>query len=228
MNPRRRLQRYAMPSVAALTVAVGLVGAMHLKSARPVLAMLGVPCPVDSTTAEQVNALRASGLAHLRTSQPAPARPLPGGFVLEGTTAAEAVRWAHENGVACDAVTHGYNYLRCRGVDARKLGLAGPPVSELWLSFGPHGHLVGVDIYRRGMNANDTTAAWNGAAHTLRNALGTPTATTGDASPEVLSQSPLQTARLQYRFSDYLAIVTASNLPYAGLAVREQYMSSRL
>jgi glutathione S-transferase len=27
---------------------------------------------------------------------------------------------------------------------------------------------------------------------------------------------------------DYLAIVTASNLPYAGLAVREQYMSSRL
>lgn len=228
MNPRRRLQRYAMPSVAALTVAIGLVGAMHLKSARPVLAMLGVPCPVDSTTAEQVSALRASGLAHLRTSQPAPARPLPGGFVLEGTTAAEAVRWAHENGVACDAVTHGYNYLRCRGVEARKLGLAGPPVSELWLSFGPNGHLVGVDIYRRGMNANDTTAAWNGAAYTLRNALGTPTATTGDASPEVLSQSPLQTARLQYRFSDYLAIVTASNLPYAGLAVREQYMSSRL
>ncbi|UGS88841.1 hypothetical protein KOL96_00905 (plasmid) [Ralstonia wenshanensis] len=228
MKPARALKRYALPSVAALTVAIGLVGAMHLKAARPLLAMLGVPCPVDSTTAAQVSALRASGLAQLRASQPAPARPLPGGFVLDGTTTTEAVRWAHENGVACDAVTHGYNYLRCRGVDARKLGLAGPPVSELWLSFGPSGRLVGVDIYRRGMNASDTTTAWNGATHALRDALGTPTATMGDASPQVLSQSPLQTARLQYRFSDYLAIVTASNLPYAGLAVREQYMSSRI
>lgn len=228
MKPRRPLRRYAVPSVAALTVAIGLVGAMHLKAARPVLAMLGVPCPVDNTTAEQVSALRASGLAQLRASQPAPARPLPGRFLLDSTTADEAARWARENGVACDAVTHGYHYLRCRGVDASKLGLAGPPVSELWLSFGPGGHLIGVDVYRRGMSASDTTAAWTGAADALRHALGTPTATMGDASPEVLSRSPLQTARLQYRFADYLATVTASNLPYAGLTVREQYMSSRL
>ncbi|NMV40190.1 hypothetical protein HGR00_19965 [Ralstonia insidiosa] len=228
MNPRRPLQRYTLLSVAALTVAIGLVGAMHLKAVRPVLVMLGVPCPVNDTTAEQVSALRASGLAHLRADQLAPARPLPGGFVLDGTTADEAARWAREKGIACDAVTHGYQYLRCRGVDASKLGLAGPPVSELWLSFGPSGHLIGVDVYRRGMSANDTAAAWDGATHALRNALGAPTSTVGNASPAVLSASPLQTARLQYRFADYLAIVTASNLPYAGLAVREQYMSSRL
>lgn len=228
MSPRRGLRRYAMPSVAALTVAIGLVGAMHLKAARPVLAMLGVPCPVDNTTAEQVSALRASGLAHLRADQFAPARPVPGGFVLDGTTAEEAARWAHENGIACDDVKHGYSYLRCRGVDANKLGLAGPPISELWLSFGPSGHIVGIDVYRRGMSASDTTAAWDGARDALRNALGMPTLTMGDASPEVLSRSPLQTARFQYRFSDYVAIVTASNLPYAGLAVREQYMSPRL
>ncbi|WP_239498073.1 hypothetical protein [Ralstonia sp. GX3-BWBA] len=74
-----------------------------------------------------------------------------------------------------------------------------------------------------GRGAGDTTAAWDGA----RYALGMPTSSTmGDPSPEVLSGSPLQTARLQYRFSDYVAIVTASNLPYAGLAVREQYLSS--
>lgn len=228
MKPRRALQRYAMPSVASLTVALSLIGAMHLKAARPVLAILGVPCPVDNTTAEQVSALRASGLAHLRADRFAPARPVPGGFVLDSTTADEAARWAHENGIACDDVKHGYSYLRCRGVDADKLGLAGPPVSELWLSFGPSGHLVGMDVYRRGMSASDTTAAWDGARSALRNALGMPTSTMGDASPEALSRSPLQTARLQYRFADYLAIVTASNLPYAGLAVREQYMSSRL
>ena len=226
MSPRRWLQRYTMPSVAALAVAIGLVGALHSKAARPLLAMLGVPCPVDNTTAEQVSALRASGLAHLRTDQIAPARPVPGGFVLDRTTAEEAARWADKNDIACDDVKHGYRYLRCRGVDANKLGLAGPPVSELWLSFGPSGHLVGIDVYRRGMSAGDTTAAWDGARYALRNALGMPTSTMGDPSPEVLSGSPLQTARLQYRFSDYVAIVTASNLPYAGLAVREQYLSS--
>lgn len=228
MSPGRRLQRYAVPGVAALAVAMGLVGAMHLKAARPVLAMLGVPCPVDKTTAEQVSTLRASGLAHLRAERLAPARPVPGAFVLDGTTVEEATRWAHESGIACDDVKHGYSYLRCRGVEANKLGLAGPPVSELWLSFGPDGRLIGIDVYRRGMSAGDTTAAWNGAAYALRNVLGMPTSTVGDASPEALSGSPLQTARLQYRFADYLAVVTASNLPYAGLAVREQYMSSRL
>ncbi|CAJ0774223.1 hypothetical protein [Ralstonia holmesii] len=77
-----------------------------------------------------------------------------------------------------------------------------------------------------GRSTGDTTAAWDGARYALRNALGMPTSTMGDPSPEVLSGSPLQTARLQYRFSDYVAIVTASNLPYAGLAVREQYLSS--
>ena len=228
MSPRSGLRRYALPSIAAFTVAIGLVGAMHLKAARPVLAMLGVPCPVDNTTAEQVSALRASGLAHLRAVKLAPARPVPGGFVLDATTPEEARQWAHENRIACEDVKHGYSYLRCRGVDANKLGLAGPPVSELWLSFGPNGHLIGVDVYRRGMSANDTTAAWDGASYALRDVLGVPTSTMGDASPAVLGGSPLQSARLQWRFSDYVAIVTASNLPYAGLAVREQYMSSRL
>lgn len=226
MSPRRWLQRYTLPSVAALAVAIGLVGALHPKAARPLLAMLGVPCPVDNTTAEQVSALRASGLAHLRTDQLAPARPVPCGFALDRTTAEEAARWAYEIAIACDDVKHRYHYLRRRGVDANKLGLAGPPVSELWLSFGPSGHLVGIDVYRRGMSAGDTTAAWDGARYALRNALGMPTSTMGDPSPEVLSGSPLQTARLQYRFSDCVAIVTASNLHYAGLAVREQYLSS--
>jgi len=36
----------------------------------------------------------------------------------------------------------------------------------------------------------------------------------------------LRTARLQYRFTDYLATVTAMNLP-GGVALREQYQSAR-
>lgn len=159
MSPRSGLHRYVLPGIVALTVAIGLVGTMHLKAARPVFAMFDVPCPVDNTTAEQVSVLRAGGLAHLWAVRFAPARPVPGEFVLDVTTPEEARQWAHENRIACEDVKHGYNYLRYRGVEADKLGLAGPPVSESWLGFGPNGYLIGVDVYRRGMSANDTTTA---------------------------------------------------------------------
>ncbi len=44
--------------------------------------------------------------------------------------------------------------------------------------------------------------------------------------PSALAGGPLHSARVQYRFSDYLATVTAMNLP-DGIALREQYESAR-
>jgi len=101
--------------------------------------------------------------------------------VLDGTTASEATRWAHENGITRDIVTHSHTNLLCCGVDANKLSPACPPVSELWLSFGPIGHLIGVAAHRCGISASDTTAAWARTTDVLRNALGAPTVTKGDA-----------------------------------------------
>jgi hypothetical protein len=39
-------------------------------------------------------------------------------------------------------------------------------------------------------------------------------------------EKPVAVARVEYAYSDYVATVTASHLPYGGLAVREQYMSA--
>jgi hypothetical protein len=198
---------------------------MHTPGARPVLRALGLPCPVKSASAAQVTALREQGLSKLRGVGAAPARPALG-LSLDHTTEQQALSWAQASGAVCESVTKGYRFLRCRGVPAAALGAAGPPISELWLSFGPTGALVGVDLYRRGLDADGARTSWNDAAARLFGALGPPQVAVGDPSPEALSALTLGTAQIKYRYADYLATLTAANLPHAGLAVREQYLSA--
>jgi hypothetical protein len=213
---------------AALLLALGAIGWMHTASGLRLLAALGVPCPVNTVPIERVVALRSVGVAPLQALGPAPARPAPGGLVLDQTTERDAGTLLARAHAQCETQVRGYRYLRCRGVDAAALALAGPPVSELWLSFNGAGRLIGIDVYRRGMAADDVRSAWTDAAGRLRSALGTPSLAIGDPSPEVLAASPVQTARVQYSYADYVATVTASHLPGSGLALREQYMSTHL
>ena len=48
----------------------------------------------------------------------------------------------------------------------------------------------------------------------------------GEPSAGYLQAERMRTSRLSYRFSDYLATATASNLRAEGIAVREQYRSA--
>ena len=41
-----------------------------------------------------------------------------------------------------------------------------------------------------------------------------------------LSDEPLSSMRLSFRYKDYFADVTAMNLPTTGVALREQYLSA--
>jgi hypothetical protein len=74
----------------------------------------------------------------------------------------------------------------------------------------------------------DERVAWSDAAGRLRTALGAPSLVLGDPSPDVLAAAPIGTARVQYRYADYVATVTAAHLPQTGLSVREQYLSARM
>jgi hypothetical protein len=47
----------------------------------------------------------------------------------------------------------------------------------------------------------------------------------GDASAGALMRSDYAIAKVQYRYSNYIATVTAANLSYVGLSLREQYVS---
>jgi hypothetical protein len=220
--------RLGLGLAAGAIAALGAVGWMHTASGLRVLAALGVPCPVNTVPVERVAALRQVGVAPLRALAPAPARPAPAGLVLDRTTEAEAAALLARVHGQCEGQVRGYRYLRCRGIDASALALAGPPVSELWLSFNGADRLVGIDIYRRGMAPDDVRSVWSDAAARLRAVLGQPQVAFGDPSPEVLAATPIQTARVQYRYADYVATVTASHLPQSGLSVREQYMSTTL
>jgi len=219
------LNRKPLIAVAAtIAVATAIIGWMHTPGARPILRRLGIPCPVNSVTSEQVSHLREIGLSGMRGPAPAPARPALG-MILDGTTEKEAMAWATANAVQCDSVVHGYRFLRCRGFPAKALGAGGPAVSELWLSFGTAGTLIGVDVYRRGLDEPGERAVWAEATGKLKSQLGDPAVHFGDPAPSSLLATSLQSARVQYRYSDYVATVTAVNLPHAGLAVREQYLS---
>ena len=209
-----------------LGLSIAAIGAMHTGAGRQLLARLGVPCPVDQVDAAQVTRLREAGLRDARGLGTAPARPALG-MVLGRTTREDVRAWQAAHRAECVELVRGATYLRCRGVAADAFGVAGPPVSEAWFSFGPDGRLAGVDLYRRGLDDPGAVQAWSDAQARLARALGTPTRAFGDASPRVLHASALQTARLEYRYRDYLAVVTAVNLPHAGLAVREQYIDAR-
>lgn len=227
MNTLGRSLRVGAGIGAGVLLALGAIGWMHTPSGLRFLAAAGVPCPVNTVTPEQVRQLRSVGLASIRGGAPAPVRPAPAGMQLDRTTEAEALALLGRAHAQCEAQVRGYRHLRCRGIDAGALALDGPPVSELWLSFGPAGRLVGVDVYRRGMDAASLRTVWSSAAARLRGALGAPTLALGDPAPEALAALPIQTARLQYRYADYLATVTASHLPHSGLSVREQYLSAK-
>ena len=221
-----RIRRTAVVALGGLCIATAAIGWMHTPSARLLLAKLGVPCPVDHADPKLAMALRDGALALSRGTVPAPSRPALG-LQLDATTYEQVSDWAKNHHAKCDAITRGYHYLRCRGVSAAALGVVGPPVSEVWFSFSPGSKtLVAVNLYRRSMTEAQTRQSWRTALQDLRQALGAPTQSSGDLTLASLEHSAIGVASVQYTYSDYIATVTASHLPYGGLAVREQYMSA--
>ncbi len=215
----------AAGTVAVLCLGIAGVGAMHTHGGRMLLARLGVSCPINTVSPAKVLAVREYAVSRARGSVPAPSRPALG-LELDVSTAAQVGAWAARTHSQCDAIVRGYHFLRCRGVPAAALGEAGPPVSEMWFSFGPGGTLVALNLYRRGMTEAQTHQTWRSATERLRLSLGSPTQSTGDATLTSVVTSPVAVARVRYAYTDYIAEVTASHMPYGGLAVREQYMSA--
>ena len=227
MMTRGAVLRTAWTGLCTLVCVTAVIGWMHTPRARPVLAALGVPCSANKVTRDQVELICEAGLATLRGHEAAPARPALG-MNLEHTTEADARVWADAHGAKCETAVHGYRYLHCRGVPARALTSDGPAITDLWLSFGVSGTLVGIDAYRRGIDASGTRAAWLAATGGLQSKLGKPAVAFGDPSPAALMSSALQTARVQYRYTNYIATVTVAHLARSGLSIREQYMSATL
>jgi hypothetical protein len=61
----------------------------------------------------------------------------------------------------------------------------------------------------------------------MREQLGAPTREAGARTASSLAAGPMHTAIVSYRFKDYIADVSATNIPGRGLTLREHYMSAR-
>lgn len=205
-------------------VAIGVVGALHLPAARPLLAWLGVPCPVRSVSATDVEALHGAALATLRGNQPAPTRAVFG-LTLLTSRLDDGRAWARARGLMCEEQVRGLTYLSCTQVDAARAGLgaAGADVQDLTLVFDGVQRLIGVDLLRGGLSPEAAAAAGLEVAARLRQTLGAPSERAGVFDDEPAGPG-FQTSTLRYRFSDSLVSLTVARIPGRGVALREQYV----
>jgi hypothetical protein len=226
--PRRRRGTRAL-FVAGLLGGgfVGVMGFLHTPAGRPLMARLGMSCPARKVTPAQAEALRIRGVTSLRGTGLAPARPALG-LALDVAQVADIATWASARGLACSSKKRPSLTFTCTGVPASALASAADrgTIDEVTFAFAPDGHLVGVDSLRRTMTAADASWLFGLITDDLAAQLGTGGARVGEPTPAYLAGGALHTARVQYRFADYLATVTAMNLS-GRVALREQYQSAR-
>jgi hypothetical protein len=220
--------RRALALAGATTLLLtGALGFLHTKAGRPWLAALGVGCPATRVTPAEVEALRQRALEGLRGAHPAAARPALG-LALDLSTEADVQLWASVRDLACDRATRPTRHLTCRDVPAAAL----PPsdstakVDEVTFTFYPDGRLLGVETLRRRLPGAEAARAFVALTTALDDAVGAATERAGTPTAAYLEGGELHTAFARYRYSDYVATVTAMNLS-GGVALREQYQSAR-
>jgi hypothetical protein len=222
MKPRRAL-------FAAAAIAGGFTGAialLHTPTGRPLMGRLGMSCPARGVSPAAAEALRQRGVGALRGTKPAPARPALG-LILDRTRAVDVRAWANARGLTCEARQQPSSVVTCTNVPLTAVwpGRSAGTIDELAFAFAPDGRLVAVDSLRRALSGAAASRLFDELTRELAAVLGPDGERVGDSTAAYLDEAPMRTARLRYRFSDYLATVTAMNLD-GRVALREQYQSA--
>jgi hypothetical protein len=238
LGPRKagKLVTVSISVGIVLLAAVGSIGFLHtptgrkLPIGRKLLSWMGVKCPIDTThlTAREVEESRQRGVTSLRGKKLAPNQPTLAGLDINRTTEEEAQTWAALRGISCASEIKGMRFLKCKDVSPFALGeQAGKtPIQTLTLAFSPENRLVAVDVFRRKLNSREAAQVMTDLSAKLSEKLGPPTESLGELSDQELSGKTLKVSFVHYRFKNYLALLTATNIPWSGgVAVHEQYSS---
>lgn len=217
----------AVATLAGLAGAfVGVMGFLHTPYGRPLMRRLGMSCPARKVSPAAAEAVRLRAVASLRTAVPSPARPALG-QTLDVSRAIDVNAWAQARGLACTEEMRPSHAIRCAGLAGQPaVDPQAPPTEQIVFSFAPDGRLVSVDWLRSRLTAAEASRLFSYAAAKLTSALGSRGQMVGDATPSYLAGGSMRTARLQYRYSDYLATVTAMNIS-GRVVMHEQYESAR-
>lgn len=208
-------------SVPLIAAAVGL----HTRAGRSLLGASG--CPWEKApSAERLEEQRVKSVAALNTTSTrarATARPAFG-FELDKSTRAEVTAWGTRRGASCTEELKG-SALRCESLDKSLSPESGVAIHDAYFRFDPRGVLVGVDLMRDGTDGEKAAAVLETVTKRVSDAAGPPSAVQGTASPAHLGGGYLNRAASEFRFADYAADVSATNLGEQGVVVREQYRS---
>jgi hypothetical protein len=206
--------------------AVAAIGFLHTPAGRPMLAAMGVGCPAMRATPAEVEAVRQRALSSLRGGAPAAARPAFG-LALDTSTELQVTAWTAARGLDCTAAARPTRKLTCRNVPASALPdrAAGSTLDEVNFSFFPDGRLLGVETLRRQLTGVEAASLFTQITGELDARVGQPSERAGAPTAVYLEGGAMHTAFARYRYSNFLATVTAMNLS-GRVALREQYESA--
>lgn len=225
---KRTVKRLAFGIAVGTLAATAGMGVLHTSFARPLLAKLGGGCPIGKGTAAEIENARMVGVVATRGTERAPARPALG-FTLDAASPEDVQGWASRHQLACTDTREGM-YMTCRDVPLAALGRIGETgrVDEVGFAFRPRDRrLVNVTATSFGLSSEDAAARMNSTVARLGTALGAPAVAAGDATAANLGRGGYATATVEYRYSDFMAEVTATGLGSTrGVAVREHYISA--
>lgn len=210
---RRRL----MFGAGAALSGVALVGVMHLPIARPILELFAGLCPVNSVSADDVEALQQTASSALRGTAPVPSRDTLGlQLLLGGRGRVDA--WRRASDSRCEQFTRGFAYVDCEPIDTD----AGE--RRMIVSLDRAGQTRSVDFISPSASSAQSAAQAERIARELARRFGAPHEAAGEFFAAYL-QLPFRSASASYRFSDALVMVRATNIPGSGVLVEESYVS---
>ncbi len=217
--PKRRRRWIVAAAVGMPLLALAVLG--HTKAGRAMLGADKCPWGQDAPSAERLEEFRVKNATALKSTTRAAARPAFG-FVLDQTTRAEVMAWGTSTGSTCHEELKGAA-LRCEASEQPTAAEA-VPVKDAFFRFDPKGVLVGVDLMRDGTNGEKAAAVLTTITAQIAREAGPPSTVQGTASPAHLA-GYLNRAGTEFRFANYAADVSATNLGEQGVVVREQYRS---
>jgi len=219
--------RRATLASGVIGAAVAAVAILHVPAVHRSLAARGAPggaaCPFGYGAGARPVDLEArrARAAPLRGPTAARARPALG-FTLDATTAADVTAWAVAHDLRCDR-RRGGMVVECTQVPGALVPGAGAlAATAVWFELGPSGRLASIKTVRRDPAVAAVASAFTAAEHAVTARAGAPVRRDGSAAPELLARGALRQAMVEYRFTDYRAVLRATNLG-DGFVLTEEY-----
>ncbi len=227
MNTQRR-SRVALGVALSVTALVGAVGLAHTATFAALYARAtGETCPFGGkaavVSAEVLDQQLRAADAGLRGTQDAAQRPALGfGLMTTRRDAFEA--WAYAVGGHCYDRDQGLT-LECAELPFAKLPHAFDDAhGTLWARFDSADRLREVTAISRARNSAQAAQMLNALVDQLTTQAGPPHARHGDASADFLGRGSFVQSTAEYRFSNYYAKVSATNMgSLGGFSITQKY-----